>query len=110
MDDQVIDHEETALETQAHAIASLPKDVSILKMEAETISALAAARPRNMAHIKRDLAEILKAFPALAEEAIYNKPVGRDEGSGQQKYARNLSIRSAEAMAEAYGYNSVSAD
>src|SRR5690606_10815291 len=46
-------------------------------------------------------------FPASAERAIYNKPVGKD-GSGRMQYARGLSIRAAESMRVAMGYNRVS--
>lgn len=92
------------------AVANLPQDLAILKIENDSIMSLATARPRDMVAIKKDLEGILDAFPALAEEAIYNKPVGKDPATGQQKYARNLSVRAAEAIAEAYGFNRIRAD
>jgi len=97
-------------EQQAQAVASIPQGMAVIRMEMETMTALAAAHPRNLEAIKEDLAAVLQAFPLLAEEAVYNKPVGKDERTGQQKYARNLSIRAAEALAECYGFNSVSSD
>ena len=127
--------------SQEERIAALPENLAILKMENENIMALAAAHPRNMAQIKKDLEETLAAFPTLAEESIYNKPVGKvvdvrctcgnhfeqavtrnnDEftcpkcgnakhdrkaiSAPRQKFARGLSIRAAETMAEVYGFN-----
>lgn len=61
------------------AIASMPRDMAIMKMENDSIMSLAAARPRDYTVIKKDLAAQLKEFPVLATEAIYNKPVGRAE-------------------------------
>lgn len=127
---------------QARAISQLPPSLAILKMENENIMSLAAARPRNMMEIKQELSETLAAFPELAAEAIYNKPVGTvslitchcgseyeatsnkkedmtcprckkiDVRSERrvQKYARGLSIKAAETLAEAYGFNRVRAD
>jgi hypothetical protein len=100
---------ETEAMDKAHAIASLPKDVAIMRMENENIMALAAAKPRDHESIKRELASQIEAYPSFARDAIYNKPVGKDE-SGKMQYARGLSIRAAEALAEAYGYNRVSSD
>lgn len=128
-----------------NAVAALPQNLAILKMENDSIQSLAAARPRNMSQIKEDLEETLADFPDLAYDAIYAKPVGKciditcecghtyeaalkRDGSQEsfcprcnssvakkqskphQKFARGLSIRSAETLAEAYGFNRVRAD
>ena len=95
---------------QTTAIASLPPDMAILKLENETIQSLAAARPRDMEKMKAELTSQLLAFPALAEDAIYEKPVGKDPETGEQRVARGLSVRSAEVLAEAYGFNRVRVD
>ena len=92
--------------TQAEMI---PADIALLKLENETIQSLAAARPRDHHTIKAELIEQLEAYPSFAATAIYSKPVGRDQG-GLMKYARGLSIRAAEAIAEAYGFNRVRCD
>ena len=89
---------------QAKAIVALPPDLAILRLENETIQSLAAARPRNHASIKADLVAQLDAYPSFARAAIYAKPVGADPETGRQKIARGLSIRAAEALAEAYGF------
>jgi hypothetical protein len=81
-----------------------------MKMENETIMTECRLHPRNFDTIKRDLLEQLQAFPELATDAIYEKPVGKDQQSGEQKYVRGLSIRAAEALAEAYGYNRIRSD
>jgi hypothetical protein len=131
----------TAELSQSERIASLPPHLAIMKMDNDNITSLAAAHPRDMAQIKRELEITLTEFPGLAEEAIYSKPVGKvvdvkckcgDRfeqavtrnndaytcprcGNAQhernaiskprQKFARGLSVRAAETLAEAYGYN-----
>lgn len=92
---------------QAEAIANLPRDLALVKIENDQIMAMAAARPRNYKRILDDLREQLESYPSFAEEAVYCKPVGKDK-DGQMQFARGLSIRSAEAISEAYGYNRVS--
>ena len=80
-----------------------------MRMENETMMAECRVRPRNHESIKAELIEQLRAYPSFARDAIYNKPVGRDE-HGVMKFARNLSIRAAEAIAEAYGYCRIRSD
>lgn len=80
-----------------------------MRMENETIMAECRVRPRDMAAIRKELQEQLQTFPELAEEAIYNKPVGRGD-DGVMKYATNLSIRAAEVLREVYGFNRVRSD
>lgn len=94
---------------QVQAIATLPPEIAIMKMENENIIALAAARPRDYKQIIADLRAQIEAYPSFAREGIYSKPVGKGE-DGKMKYARGLSIRAAEAIREAYGYNRVRAD
>lgn len=134
------------LEGSAQQLAKLPEHLAIMKMDRDNISALAVARPRNMETIKTELEATLTAFPVLAEQAIYRKPVGKvldikcscgdrfeqavtknasefvcprcgnknhdpkNISRPRQKFAEGLSIRAAEALAEAYGYNLTSAD
>jgi hypothetical protein len=93
------------------SVAMLPPDLAIVKMENDSFQAVAAAHPRSLVKIKAELEEQLEAFPTLAEDAIYNKPVGKEQGgSGQQRYVRGLSVRSAEAIRECYGFNRVRTD
>ena len=82
-------------------------DLTQVRMENELMMAQCQARPRSIAQMKDELSQTLEAFPALAEDAIYRKPVGKGD-DGQQKFAEGLSIRSAELLAEIYGYNRVS--
>jgi hypothetical protein len=91
-------------------IANLPQDIAILKMENENFQALASAHPRNFEIIKKELVASFDAFPQLAAASRYRKPVGTDPDTGRQKYAIGLSVRAAEALAEAYAYNRVVAD
>jgi hypothetical protein len=101
---------EGVLEQPVQQQQSYSNDLLLMKMENESIMAACRARPRNYADIKRDLEEQLSEFPAMAETSIYAKPVGKDPQTGQQKVARGLSIRSAEILAEAYGFCRVRSD
>ena len=91
----------------ADILQRLPPDLVLMKMENESIMAMAASRPRNHKKILAELKEQLDAYPTFAAGAIYEKPVGKDD-SGQMKTVRNLSIRAAESIREAYGFNRVS--
>lgn len=62
--------------TQLQAIDSLPADVTLLKMENEQIFAVARAQPRDPMKIVKQLQELIDAYPAAADDAIYVKPVG----------------------------------
>ena len=79
-------------------------DLLQMKMENETIMTECRLHPRNMEAIKSELADMLDAFPALAQDSIYTKPIGGG------KTARGLSIRAAETLAEAYGYCRIRSD
>jgi hypothetical protein len=92
------------MEEPVDQIARLEPHLAILKIENESIQALAAARPRNHEQIKAELMAQIDAYPSFAKAAIYCKPVGGG------KFARNLSIRAAEGIAEAYGFNRVRCD
>ncbi|MBN2579135.1 MAG: hypothetical protein JXB10_09105 [Pirellulales bacterium] len=62
--------------SQATAIANLPPDVMMMKMENESIMAVARATPRDPMKIVGQLQQLIDAYPAAADEAIYSKPVG----------------------------------
>ena len=81
-----------------------------MRMENETIMSECRVRPRDLGECKKKLADLLREFPEFAEDSIYRRPVGKDEDTGDQKYAEGLSIRAAEALAEAYGFNRVRGD
>ena len=98
------------LEKQTSNIAKLPANLAVLQMENDNIVALAAAHPRDHKAILEDIESQLTAYPSFAKAAVYTKPVGKDRNTGQMKYARGLSIRAAEAIAEAYGYCRIRTD
>ncbi len=95
------------------ALLAMPHDVAIIKIEQDTIMAAALAHPKRredmIAHIKQEF----DLFPAIAEKALYSKPIGKAKNpktgayDGPQQYATGLSIRAAEMIAEAYGFNRV---
>lgn len=62
---------------QLRTAERLPQNLMLLKMENESIMAAAAIRPRNPMVIVQQLRELIEAYPAAADEAIYAKPVGK---------------------------------
>ncbi|MHC4181059.1 MAG: hypothetical protein ACYSWU_26480, partial [Planctomycetota bacterium] len=61
---------------QLAAVAQLPPNMMLLKMENESIMTVARAQPREPMKIVNQLQQLIDAYPAAAEEAIYSKPVG----------------------------------
>ncbi len=64
------------IEGQLEAANKLPPDMMLLKMENESIMALARTAPRDPMKIVKQLGELIEAYPAAADEAVYSKPVG----------------------------------
>lgn len=89
---------------------SIDDRVALIRMENDTLFAAARAVPRDHKQIRSDLVAQLDAYPQLAAECIYSKPVGRDKETNEMKYATGLSVRCAEALADVYGYNRVEAE
>jgi hypothetical protein len=86
---------------------------ALVKLENETQMMLAIQQPRDETKILSAALKELEIYPSLAEEAIYNKPVGKKDGVMQ--YAEGLSIRTAESLANrwknsAYGVDIVEED
>lgn len=79
----------------------------LIKVENDMISAMAVMRPRNNAAVLAELTEQIQTYPSFAESVVYSKPVGKGP-DGRPAYARGLSIRAAEAIAAAWGYNRIS--
>ena len=149
MPTDLVQHSEMDM-AQAQAIASLPPDMALMRMENEHIMAVAQAKPRDYGKIKAELFSMIDNFPESAEDAIYNKPVGtvfvvfckcghryevpakwdkanrgykiqeqspcprcgnwqpKQQPVQTKKFARGLSIRSAENVRVAFGFNRVS--
>lgn len=81
-------------------------DYQLIKMENESLMMAAQVRPRNNQAVMRELLDQIEAYPSFAESVCYAKPIGKDQ-NGQMQYARGLSIRAAEAIAAAWGYNRI---
>jgi hypothetical protein len=62
--------------TQLATAQQLPADLMLLKLENESIMAVASAKPRDPGEIVKKLQALVDAYPASADEAIYIKPVG----------------------------------
>jgi hypothetical protein len=71
---------------------------TLVKLENSTQMSLAIQRPRNEAVILSAAKKELDLYPSMAKEAIYTKPVGRNDAN-QMQYAEGLSIRAAESLA-----------
>ena len=61
---------------QIDAMANMPKDVVLMKMENNQIFSIARTQPRDPMKIVAQLQALIDAYPAAADEAIYSKPVG----------------------------------
>lgn len=55
----------------------IPPNMMLLKMENESMMAAAVMRPRSPAKIVKQLQDLIDAFPASADDAVYSKPVGK---------------------------------
>lgn len=63
---------------QVDAIAGLPEHLAVIRLQYESCTSLAAAKPRNLIDIVKALKLQLVSFPSFAVKAVYNKPIGRD--------------------------------
>lgn len=92
----------------------LAQGASIVKLENDVQMQIAVQRPRDEKKILELSLRELDLYPSMAKEAIYRKPVGKDE-TGQMKYADGPSIRMAESLGNrwansSYGLTVVSED
>lgn len=88
---------------------------ALIRLENTTQMQIAVQRPRDEAKILSDSLKELELYPSMAEEVMYSKPVGKEEGTNQQKYVTGLSIRTAESLANrwtnsAYGCDVIAED
>lgn len=72
---------------------------SLIKLENDTQMQIAIQKPRDEGKILHAALKELDLYPSMAEEVLYNKPVGKDPETGKQKIVEGLSIRSAESLA-----------
>lgn len=89
-----------------NATTAVNPEVELIKVENDTIASLARMKPRDHRAVLKDLLDQIEAYPSFAESVCYAKPIGKDK-SGRMQFARGLSIRAAEAIASAWGYNRV---
>ncbi len=68
-------------QSQESAIANLPENLAVIKLQHEGCMSLARAEPRNLVDIVANLKLQLVSFPEFAAIAIYNKPIGRGKNS-----------------------------
>lgn len=87
---------------------------TLVKLENEVQMQISTQRPRNEKKILNESLNELEIYPSCASEAMYNKPVGKNE-QGKMTYAEGLSIRAAESLGNrwdnsAYGVDKVAED
>lgn len=99
--------EQTArpIESSQAPIELIAQGASIVKLENATQMQIAMQRPREEAKILSESLKELDIYPSMAREAIYNKPVGKDD-KGEMKYVEGLSIRAAESLANRWDNSS----
>lgn len=66
-------------------------------------------RPRDERKILKSALDELELYPSMASEVIYVKPVGKDE-TGKMQFARGLSIRAAESLANRWANSAYGCD
>lgn len=88
-------------------LQQMPRELAIIKIENDSMMAMAALKPRDYAVVLADLKSQLENFKSFAQQAMYAKPVGKDRDTGKMKYARGLSIRAAEAIRCSMGHNKI---
>lgn len=91
----------------------LREGAALIRLENNTQMQIAIQRPRDEAKILSDALKELELYPSMADEVLYSKPVGKEDGV--QKYATGLSIRTAESLANrwtnsAYGCDIIAED
>ena len=88
-------------------VSRMPRELAIVKIENDSMMAMAAMKPRNYPDVLADVKSQIETFPSFARQAMYSKPVGTDYKTGKMKYARGLSIRAAEAIRCSMGHNKI---
>lgn len=94
-----------AMEGMSGAAELVASGFTLSRLENDVQMSISVQRPRDEEKILAGAMKELTLYPSLAEEAIYSKPVGKDENSGKMKYASGLSIRTAESLANRWGNN-----
>lgn len=73
----VSDAEFEHLDAKAASDDRLSNTTALMRIENDTLTSIARAKPRDEVAIANKLKGLIDAFPAFAEECIYAKPVGR---------------------------------
>jgi len=79
---------------------------TLVRLENFTQASIAVQRPRDLARIQAELIAGVQANPKYAVRLIYCKPVGREDANAPMKFAEELNIRGAEAIASLYNNSS----
>jgi len=106
--------ESSALQAMSGQEKIIAQGNTLVKLENNTQMAISVQRPRKEADILSASLKELELYPSMAREALYVKPVGKDD-TGTMKSVEGLSIRAAESIANrwtnsAYGCELVSED
>ena len=105
---------------EAQVVDAMPREVqgqerllregsALVKLENDTQMTVALQKPRDEKRILFDSLAELDTYKSCAAEAIYVKPVGKDQ-SGNMQYVEGLSIRAAESLANRWNNSAYGAD
>lgn len=88
----------------AEVMEKLEAGSTLVRLENDVQMGIALKKPRDERKILEGAMTELDIYPNCAAEALYNKPVGKDD-TGIMKYAEGLSIRAAESLGNRWGNN-----
>lgn len=85
----------------------LEQGLTVMRVENETLQAMAIQRPRDIARLSTSALEELRAFPQFAEKMYYSIPY-KDRSGPEEKtvFVEGPSIKAANALARQWGNNS----
>lgn len=83
---------------------------TLVKLENSTQMQISTQRPRDEKKILESALKELDLYPSMAEEVLYNKPVGKDSETKEMKYASGLSIRTAESLGNRWSNSAFGAE
>jgi hypothetical protein len=91
--------------SQEAKLEVMPPSATEALAAAEISQQIATARqfPRSLEAFKKRALSMACLDEETAESCLYRRPVGKDESTGQQKFAEGMSIRMAEIVGASYG-------
>lgn len=104
---EITQWQDAAIEEQEQLsnVPMIKGNEALIKMQDDTIQAMAVARPRSLKNVILSVMQEIELLPSAAEKLIYRIPYKQKDGS--TTYVEGLSVRAAELMVNGMGYFSV---